>query len=271
VIRVVAMLLGLCTVALVLAWALQEKLLFHPEPLPADHTFDLGADVHEVTIDVPGARLSALHLRRPAPDAVVFYLHGNAGNLHNWFVHADQYRTANVDLFMIDFRGYGKSTGSIDDEAQLHADVRAAWDSIDAQYAGVPRVIVGRSLGTAIAARLASDVEPEMTVLISPYRSIVAMADMQFPWVPSFVLRYPLRTEDDIVEIEGRVMIIHGERDSLIPIAQAEALVARKPDAELVRLPDADHNDLQDFPLYWESLGKAISDAIATDAAAAQR
>jgi pimeloyl-ACP methyl ester carboxylesterase len=262
VIRVAAMLLGLYTVALVLVWALQEKLLFHPVPLAADHAFDLGPDVHEVSIDVAGARLHALHLRRPAPVAIVFYLHGNAGNLENWFAHADQYRTANVDLFMIDYRGYGKSTGSIDDEAQLHADVRAAWDSIAAQYAGVPKIIVGRSLGTALAARLASDVEPETTVLISPYRSIVAMADTQFPWVPSVLLRYPLRTESDIASIDGRVLVIHGERDALIPIAHAEALVALKPGAELVRLPDAGHNDLQDFPLYWESLGKAISDAL---------
>jgi pimeloyl-ACP methyl ester carboxylesterase len=262
VIRTVAMLLGLYTLALVLVWALQEKLLFHPEPLAADHAFDFGADVHEVAIEVPGATLHALHLRRPAPRALVFYLHGNAGNLQNWFAHADQYRGAGVDLFMLDYRGYGKSTGSIDDEAQLHADVRAAWDRIAPQYEGVPKIILGRSLGTALAARLASDVEPEMTVLVSPFRSIVAMADIQFPWVPSFLLRYPLRTEDDIAAIEGALVVIHGERDGLIPIAHAEALVAKKADAQLVRLPDAGHNDLQDFPLYWDTLGKAISDAL---------
>jgi pimeloyl-ACP methyl ester carboxylesterase len=262
VLRVVAMLLGLYTVALLLAWALQEKLLFHPEPLAADHAFDFGADVHEVSIEVPGATLHALHLRNPAPRAVIFYLHGNAGNLQNWFAHVDQYRSVPVDLFMIDYRSYGKSTGSIDDEAQLYADVRAAWDTFAPQYDGVPKIILGRSLGTALAARLASDVEPELTVLVSPYRSIVAMADLQFPWIPSFLLRYPRRTEDDIAGIDGPLLVIHGERDSLIPIAHAEAIVAKKADAELVRIPDAGHNDVHEFPMYWETLGAAISTAM---------
>ena len=111
-------------------WWGQERLLFMPQPLPSDHRFELGSDVHERTIDVPGARLHALHLQLPAPRGVVFFLHGNAGNLQSWFVDLEFYRSANFDLFMLDYRGYGKSAGRIESEAQLHADVRAAWTNL---------------------------------------------------------------------------------------------------------------------------------------------
>ena len=115
---------------LALLWFGQEKLIFLPTPLPADHRFGHGADVHEAWVDVPGARLHALHLRLPRPDGVVFHLHGNAGNLDGWFAQPEFYRRLNLDLFMLDYRGYGKSGGRITSEAQLHADVRAAWQQI---------------------------------------------------------------------------------------------------------------------------------------------
>lgn len=119
--------LVLYAAALTWLWFQQEQLLFAPTVLPADHSWALARDVNEVVIDVPGARLSALHLRLPNPKGVVFFLHGNGGSLENWFVNPSFYRRANYDLFMFDYRGFGKSTGQIESEAQLRADVRAAW------------------------------------------------------------------------------------------------------------------------------------------------
>ncbi len=141
-----ALVAALYAALVALLWWGQEKLLFFPSPLPAGHRFDQAADVHERFIDVDGARLSALHLQLPAPRAVVFYLHGNAGNLDSWFVNADFWRQANVDLFMIDYRGYGKSSGRITSQAQLESDVRAAWASVALRCAGKPLVRFGRSL-----------------------------------------------------------------------------------------------------------------------------
>ncbi|WP_162911066.1 alpha/beta fold hydrolase [Azohydromonas sediminis] len=120
---------GAYAAVLALLWAAQERLIFMPQPLPAAHRFAFGPDVHETWVDVPGARLHALHLQLPAPAGLVFFLHGNAGNLDGWFADVGFYRRAGHDLFMPDYRGYGKSSGRIDSEAQLHADVRAAWAS----------------------------------------------------------------------------------------------------------------------------------------------
>ena len=88
-----------------------------------------------------------------SPRGVVFFLHGNSDNMQHWFVNLDFYRTAQLDLVMLDYRGFGKSTGRIESQAQLEADVRAAWATVAAQpqYAGKKRVIYGRSLGTGNA------------------------------------------------------------------------------------------------------------------------
>lgn len=236
----------------------QERLLFQPLPLPQGYPFAYGSDVREVSVEVPGARLSALHLTLPRPRGVVFFLHGNAGNLASWFTNADFYRRANVDLFMLDYRGYGKSTGRIESEAQLRDDVRAAWRAIAPRYEGLPRVIYGRSLGTALAAGLAAEVQPELTILVSPYRSMQALAGEHYPWVPGAALRYPLRTEDDAARIRGKVWLVHGEQDSLIDLQHSHALQERVPQARLLLVPGAGHNDLQRFDVYTDALREML-------------
>lgn len=237
----------------------QERLLFQPLPLPQSYPFAYGRDVREVSVDVPGARLSALHLTLPRPRGVVFVLHGNAGNLASWFTNADFYRRANVDLFMLDYRGYGKSTGRIESEAQLRDDVRAAWGAIAPRYAGLPRVIFGRSLGTALAAGLAAEVQPELTILVSPYRSMQALAAEHYPWVPGAALRYPLRTEDDAARIRGKVWLVHGEQDRFIGVQHSRALLEHVPQARLLQVPGAGHNDLQRFDVYTDALREMLA------------
>ena len=254
------LLLPVLLYALVMAaiWWGQERLLFAPQVLAAEHRFDFGADVHETWIEVPGARLNALHLRLPQPRGVVFFLHGNGGSLESWFVNADFYRRAHIDLFMIDYRGYGKSTGRITSEAQLHADVRAAWDQIASMYAGKRRVIYGRSLGSGLAAALAADVQSELTILVSPYQSMVALAADHYPWVPAWISRYPLRTDAVLPRVKSPLLLLHGERDALIRPEHSQRLQALVPGARLLVVPGAGHNDLQQFQSYLNALDAAL-------------
>lgn len=261
--RMLLSLLGIAAcvyIALMAAlWWGQEKLLFAPDTLPAGHAFRFGADVHEVTINRPdGTPLHALHLRLPAPRGIVFYLHGNAGNLESWFSNADFYRQAGYDLFMLDYRGYGKSGGRIASEAQLREDVRAAWTQIAPRYDGKARVIAGRSLGSGLAAGLAAELHPELTLLISPYRSMKALTALHYPWVPRALLRYPLDTEALAPGIPGPVLLLHGGLDTLIPPDHSEALLARLPQARYVRIDGAAHNDVQNFPAYERAVREAL-------------
>ena len=223
---------GLYLALLVALWWGQERLLFMPQPLPPDHRFEFGSDVHERSIDVPGARLHALHLQLAAPRGLVFFLHGNAGNLESWFDDVDFYRRANFDLFMIDYRGYGKSAGRIESEAQLHADVRAAWDAVAPAYTGRKRVLFGRSLGSGLVAHLAVPVQPELTVLVSPYSSMRALAAEHYPWVPAALLRYPLDTGAAVGRLRTPLLLVHGDRDTLIAPWHSDALREFNPRAQ---------------------------------------
>jgi len=243
---------------LVLLWFAQERLLFLPTPLAPEYRLALEPDVHERFVEVPGARLHALHLKLPAPRGVVFFLHGNAGNLANWFGDPELYRRANFDLFMLDYRGYGKSSGRIQSEAQLHADVRAAWDAIAPAYAGGKRVLLGRSLGSALAAQLALAVQPELTLLVSPYASVRALAANHYPWVPAALLRYPLDTETSVRALRTPVLLLHGERDTVIPASHSEVLARANPAARLLRIAGAGHNDLDAFDAYRAALRAAL-------------
>ncbi len=243
-------------------WFKQERLLFKPVVLSADTVLAPAPDTHEVSVPVDGATLSALHLKREGAKGLVFFLHGNAGNLQSWFVNTDFYRQANFDLFMVDYRGYGKSTGDVASEAQLRADVRTAYAMVGPQYAGRKVVVYGRSLGSGLAAGLAQDTQfrpPDLTVLVSPYSSLVALTAEVYPLVPEFMIRYPLRTDRLVGQISSPLLLFHGAADTFIAPSHSAVLKAIAPQAELVLVPGAGHNDLQNFPVYRARLAAALS------------
>jgi uncharacterized protein len=248
----------LCAAALIWIYLKQEALLFAPEPLARDHQFAVDGDVHELTVPVPGAALSVLHLRLAKPKGVVFFLHGNAGNLDTWFVNTALYRELNYDLVMMDYRGYGKSTGRIESQAQLHADVDAVWGAVADRYQGLVHVALGRSLGTALATHWAVKHQPELTVLVSPYCSMTDLAKEHYPFVPSRLLRYPLATCNEIAQLHKPVLLIHGEKDALISSRHSERLQARAPQARLIRIDQAAHNDVHQFDTYTQALRETL-------------
>lgn len=248
---------------LLLLWHQQERLLFYPVPLPSTERLATETDVREETVQVDGASLSVLHLKLPAPRGVVLFLHGNAGNLAGWFTGADFYRAANFDLVMPDYRGFGKSTGRIAGAKQLREDVRAVWNSVEAQYRGKPVVVYGRSLGTALAAELAADLSaagrpPALTVLVSPYTSMRDLTAEFYPWVPGALLRYPLETARHLPAVAGPVLLLHGEEDTLIGVDHARRLQQLRPSARLVVVPGAGHDDIHAHPRYRSVLAEAL-------------
>ena len=262
---VLAGVLLLAVVAAVLLWAKQEKLLFKPTEIAPGTALSQAPDIFEVPIQVEGAVLSALHLKRPDAKGVVFFLHGNAGNLQTWFVNPTFYRAANFDLFMVDYRGYGKSTGMVESEAQLHSDVRAAYLQIARQYAGRKIVVYGRSLGSGLAAALAADLaadrlvpQPDLTVLVSSYSSMLQLTEDVYPLVPKALLRYPLRTDERIGKIASPLLMFHGDKDTLIGLSHSQRLKALAPKAELVPLPGIGHNDVQTSNLYLQQYRAAL-------------
>lgn len=240
-------------------WNLQEKLLFHPEPLNPEFKFDLPY-TSEVFIDVPHAKLHALYLHQPAAQSkgIVLFLHGNAGNLETWFTHTDFWLSTGYDVLMPDYRGFGKSTGKIENEAQLNEDVEQAWNYVAHNYKDKKKVIYGRSLGTGLAAKLGTQTPADLVVLVSPYTSMTAMAREYYPWVPSFILRYPLKTDQLLPQINTKILLLHGTSDRLIDSEHSKRLVTLNPKARLVEIEGAGHGDTHNFDTYTSTLKAAL-------------
>jgi pimeloyl-ACP methyl ester carboxylesterase len=252
------------TAAIGYLWLRQERILFEPTPLPADQPLVDDPDVHESTIEVPGAKLSAAQLRLPDPRGVVFFLHGNSGNLRDCLVELDAFREVNFDVVMFDYRGYGKSTGRIASEEQLRADVRAVWGEFAPRYEGKRVVISGQSLGTALAAGLAAELcaagrSPDLTLLVSPYSSMRALAEELYPWVPRQVLRYPLHTAEHAAQLKGPLMLVHGDKDELIGIHHSHALCTAAPAAQFLCVEGAGHADVHKFASFRKALSGALA------------
>ena len=102
----------------------QESLLFYPEKLPANYQFQFPGEHREYPVTTPdGTRLSGLLFKAKAPKGLVFFLHGNGGSLAGWGGVAAIYTQLGYDVFLLDYRGYGKSEGHISSQAQLLGDV----------------------------------------------------------------------------------------------------------------------------------------------------
>lgn len=166
--------------------------------------------------------------------------------------------------FMVDYRGYDKSTGKIESEAQLRDDVRAVWATVASQYTGRKVVVYGRSLGSGLAAGLSAEMAaaqraPDLTVLVSPYTSMAALATDHYPWVPQMLLRYPMRTDQLLGQIRNPVLLIHGTQDALIAPRHSDTLKALAPRSTLVFINGAAHNDLQNFDTYLQAFAGALA------------
>ncbi len=245
--------------ALASLYIFQDKLIFPAETLPKDHKFTFDMAFTEINISVDGAALNALHFKQEDSKGLIFFLHGNAGHLVDWVTDLEFYRQANYDLFIFDYRGYGKSTSKVQSQAQAENDARVAWDFIAPQYKDKPVVIYGRSIGSALATELAQQVNPALLVLVSPFTSMVDIAKQRYPFAPSWLLRYPFETNKIIQNVSSEVLLIHGDEDDFIPITHSQKLqqLTQKPSTLLV-ISGADHSNIHHFDSYINGLSKAL-------------
>jgi pimeloyl-ACP methyl ester carboxylesterase len=237
----------------------QESLLFYPEKLPAGYRFQFAGEYHEHPIAAPyGTRLSGLLVKAPAPKGLVFFLHGNGGSLAGWGAVAATYTRLGYDVFLLDYRGYGKSQGHISSQAQLLADVEAAYNQLKTEYAEPTIVVAGYSVGTGPAAWLAGRHHPRLLLLHAPYYSLADMAAHTirlWPVLPGWLLRYPLATNEYVQQVRAPVVLFHGDRDAVIPHQSSVRLrVLLKPGDQLITIRGGGHNGLLEMPQYQQAL-----------------
>ena len=250
---------------------LEEKFIFFPDPTVDVTPKDAGLafdDTFFTTGD--GVRLNGWFVPYPGAQTTLLWFHGNAGNishrLENIKLLHDKVR---INVFIFDYRGYGRSEGRVSEEG-TYRDGEAALKYLSARE-DVDRkgiVFFGRSLGAAVAADLATREECLALILETPFASIREMAKIAFPFLPIGPL---LRTRYDVMEKIGRIkaplLVLHGDRDEVIPFEQGRRVFEAAPQPkEFYAIRGAHHNDtyIVGGEPYFAALKDFINRAVAS-------
>lgn len=239
---------------------IQESLIFYPEKLSPEYRFSFpGMHFTEVTIDGRDAKLSALHFQVENPKGVIFYLHGNAGSLAGWGSVAFPFVKLGYDVFLLDYRGYGKSTGQIESQKQLLEDCSLAFEWVESRYSSEKIILFGRSIGTGPTVFLASQKKVSKVILETPYSSLSDLVKKYFPIIPRFLVKYKLPTEEWITNVNVPIYIFHGTEDNVIPLEICKKLIQSiRGEYEFFIIKGGNHNDLGDFEEYWTQMKKVL-------------
>jgi pimeloyl-ACP methyl ester carboxylesterase len=236
----------------VAGYFLQDRFIFRPERLPADFAYKYDAPFKELFFEVqPGVRINGLHFYRPKAFGLILYFHGNTRSIKGWAKYAQDFYRYNYDVVLVDYRGFGKSTGKRS-EKEIMDDMQFVYNRLAVEYTEQHIIVYGRSIGSGFAAKVAADNNPRYLILDSPYYNFQKVVERFLPILPvRFILRYRLRTDKWIMQVKCHTYIIHGTKDRLIPIEQSEELQRLNPNKiTLIRIYGGRHNNLSSFPEY---------------------
>ncbi|HLL29195.1 MAG TPA: alpha/beta fold hydrolase [Xanthobacteraceae bacterium] len=240
-------LLAVGYIALVaLTYFAQRALLYFPDRARTPPASAGLPEAEEVTIETAdGEKLIAWHVPPAEGKPVVLYFHGNGGALVDRVRRFRGLIANGNGLLALSYRGYGGSSGS-PSEAGLLADAAAAYVFATARYPAKLIAVFGESLGTGVAVWLAAEKPVACVILQAPYTSIVDVGAAAYPILPVRLLlkdRFP--SDQRVGRITAPVLVLHGERDRIVPIEYGERLYAliRAP-KKFVRFPEGDHVDL---------------------------
>ncbi len=239
----------------------QEKMIFWPTRLPADFEFECSEKFEELNISVGnGAVINCVHIKTDNPKGCVLYHHGNSENLSRWIKKHKVFTELGFDVFMYDYRGYGKSTGSIT-ELRLFRDSNKIYNFLKVHYDKNDIVQYGISLGSGIAAKLAVKVNAPRLILETPYLSMLHMAELKMPWIWNRVLlNFHIRTDRFIKKFNGKVGLIHGTLDELVPVEQGEALFELVSNGRMLKTVGGSHNNLDEYPEYNKEMEHLLNE-----------
>ncbi len=224
----------------------QDRLMYHPTRRLAASPAAFGLDATELSVVAEdGVRLHGWWIRGARRFAVL-YFHGNAGNAADRLERARALHDRfGLDVFLVDWRGYGRSEGSPSEEG-LRRDGRAIYrTAIEAGFRPDQIVLFGESLGSAIAIDLGAKWACAGVVLETPFLSVRALARVHYPWVPLFLVRDRWNSEARVADIPVPKLFIVAERDEVAPAIQGRRLFETARGArELLVVPGAHHNDV---------------------------
>lgn len=240
----------------------QDLFFFRPEKLPKYFRYRYPFPFEEVDFEMEdGGTINGLLFNVPNAKGVVFYFKGNSRSIKGWGKFARDFIGKGYDFFVIDYRGFGKSTGKRTENI-LYNDAQHVYKWLANRYPEDKIIIYGRSLGSGIATRIASWNRPRLLILDSPYYSFLKQV-RRYGWLlpVKLLLRYQIRSDQFIRKVNCPIFFIHGTKDRLIPFSNSEKLQKEaKAPTYFFPIYEGGHNNLPSFPLYHEVLYDILND-----------
>ena len=210
-----------------------------------------------------GVHIEAWYVPAPAARGVALLSHGNAGNISHRIEYASLFHRLGYSILMLEYRGYGRSEGKPADQG-TYADARAAWHHLVTErgYPAGRIVLVGESLGGAVAAQLASEERAGALVLASSFISVPELAAELYPWIPARQLaRYRYDTLASLESVSCPVLVAHSPQDDIVPFRHGQQLfaAAREPKAFLEMAGGHNAGFLFSRPAWGEELGRFLN------------
>ena len=258
-IKVILLLYGIIGIAI---FYLQDYALFRPEKIAAGQLYDFSMPHKELNIPFnDSSNISIVQFTTAAtPKGVVLYFHGNRKNISRYAKYASNFTRNGYEAWMIDYPGYGKSTGSLT-EQHLYDFAEQFYTLARSRFPKDSIVIYGKSLGSGIATWLASRKDCKQLILETPYYSITSLCSRYFPIYPvGRMIHYKIPCYEYLKQVIAPVTIFHGTSDWVITYSNAQRLKpSLKTNDKFITIEGGSHNDLNDFPLFQQQLDSLLA------------
>jgi fermentation-respiration switch protein FrsA (DUF1100 family) len=239
-----------------LMYLAQRALMYFPDELQTPPARAGLPQAEELTLDTAdGERVIAWHVPPRGDKPVVLYFHGNGGSLRHRVARFRALTENGIGLLALSYRGYGGSSGR-PSEAGLIADAVAVYQYAVSRYAPERLALWGESLGGGVAIALAAEQRVGKLILEAPFTSAAEVGQRAYPIYPVRLLMHDqFRSDERIGKVKAPVLVMHGERDTVVPFDLGERLVGLVGGPKrFVRFPDGGHNDLDLFGATREAL-----------------
>lgn len=236
----------------------QDRLIFVPAWPQKKGELLLASDYEDIELDTPNkGRIHAVLIKARNSRGCVIYFHGNTGNILRWAPIAEELTSYGFDVFLPDYRGYGKSKGKRTEE-NLFSDALTCYEEVLKRYPENKICIYGRSLGSAMACWLSARTTPGAVVLETPFVSLLHVASYQSKIIPvKLFLKYRFRNNLYLRNSTSPVLIAHGTKDNLVPYKSGlllYQLIRDRKDTHMLTIPGGKHGNLNGFPILRERL-----------------
>jgi len=230
---------------------LQDRILFHPVAVDIHTPYHFDQPFKEVNIPYnKETNINVIQFTHTGADTargVVLYFHGNKENISRYAPYATDFTPHGYEVWMIDYPGYGKSTGKFSEE-DLYAYALVLYKLARSRWRPDQIIIYGKSLGTGVAAELADVRDCQRLILECPYYSMTSLVRHYLPlWPVGSMMHYKFPTYEHLPKVTAPITIFHGTSDGVVPYSNASRLkpLLKKGD-EFITIEGGGHNDLAD-------------------------